>query len=972
MKNLPRDYKNFQLKKWVEIEELQVTLIEMEHAITKAQVLHLANEDEENSFNISFRTYPNSSNGAAHVLEHIILCGSEKYPIKDPFFSMTRKSLNTFMNAFTGPDFTCYPAASQIRADFYNLLEVYLDAVFYPSLREISFLQEGHHLEFSNPKDLNSPLNIKGVVYNEMKGALANPDNRLEEALFEELFSSLPYRYNSGGNPRCIRDLTYEELKKFHQKYYHPSQALFYFYGNLPLEGHLDFIEERVLKRSQKSPPLPLLPTQKRYQEKKTVVRTYPIASGEEKKEKTHIAWGWLTFPIMDAIEVLALNVIDLALMGTDAAPLRHALLQSNLCKQVDSTLEEELSEIPYIIVCKGCSEDSYDQLETLLLQTLKKIAEEGIPEHLVAGALHQLEMEKKEITGSSLPYGLALFFRSGLLKQQGKEAEEGLRIHSLFKKLHTLLKDPTYLSQMISNQLLNNPHLVRVILQPDSTLAVKELEEERGYLAEKEKKLTSEEKVRIAKLTQQLKEYQEEVEDIQILPTLRLEEIPQAVKDFSLVEERVGDLDTFSHACFTNELLYTDLFFDLPAMDASDLFYVRLFSFLVAELGSGERDYKAQLDYLFQNSGGISCELDLFPSVDSPHRINPALSIRGKALYRQADKLFGIFQDLLQKIDFADRARIDDLLKQQLEAIESSIARSPLRYALTQATHSFSQPLCINNLWYGLPYLETLRKTKEAFSSAPELLQKKLEEMKERLFSWHNPELVLTATDDLSKKLKNKAFYGLKSSSAPFTPWQNNIELPVALSQGRIIASPVAFNILALPTPGFTHPLSPALSMASQILENKWLHLRIREQGGAYGAGATYSATSGYFYFHSYRDPHIQNSLEAIHESVRRLSCGEFDKEDLLEAQFSLIQAFDCPRAPGSRGTTAYAWRRSGKTKEKRAKYRQEILTMSREKVVEAAHFLASKLKEATLVSFAGKELFEKEKFSLPIFNAL
>lgn len=962
------NYKNFQLKKAVDIAELQLTLIELEHLPTGAQVLHLANSDEENVFNISFRTYPSCSNGVAHVLEHIVLCGSEKFPIKDPFFSMTRRSLNTFMNAFTGPDFTCYPAASQIKADFYNLLEVYLDAVFHPRLREISFLQEGHHLEFAKPKDPLSALKIKGVVYNEMKGSMANPDHRLEESLFESLFSDLSYRFNSGGNPTDIRNLTYNDLKTFHEKFYHPSQALFYFYGNLPLEGHLDFLEEKVLKGVIKNPPLTPQPIQKRLQAPICKTHYYPFTQKEEIKEKTLIAWGWLTLPGADEAEILALSVIDMALMGTDAAPLRHALLQSNLCKQVDTSLEEELSEIPFILVCKGCPEDAADKLEKLLRENLAKIAEEGIPSHLIVGAIHQLEMSKKEITGTSTPYGLSLFFRSGLVKQQGKSAEEELKIHSLFKKLHDLLKDPLYLSQLIRNHLLNNPHCVRLVMHPDATLAAKELQEEEEYLKIMQQKLKEEDKQKILLQAQALKKYQEEKEDLNLLPELALSDIPPHCKDFPLKKESSKALTLYSHDCFTNEILYTDLFFNLPELPEEDLSYLRLFSLLIPELGCGGRDYKENLDFLFQHTGGVSCELDFFLSAEDPQRGDPALSFRGKGLYHKTDKLFTFFQELLGPIDFQDSARIQDLLKQHFEEMETSFQRSPLRYALNMATGSFSKPLRINNLWYGLDYFEKLKEVKAQFDIDPQILQKKLEELKERCLSLQGPDLVISATYDKVEELQKKGFYGLNTlKEKPFKPWKNEIQLPPPLSQGRIITSPVAFNVLAFPTLPYTHPESPALSIASQIMENKMLHLRIREQGGAYGAGATHAATWGYFYFHSYRDPHIKATYEAIYEAVDELTRGNFNEEDLLEAKFSLLQVLDDPRAPGSRGGTAYAWMRSHRTKEKREKYRQELLKMDKEEIVHVAKTrILPKLPDAVRVSFASRELLEKENLAM------
>ncbi|MFQ5730013.1 MAG: insulinase family protein, partial [Waddliaceae bacterium] len=311
-----KKYKQFKITRIVDLSGIKCTLRELVHIPTGAQVMHIKNDDSENVFCLSFQTVLDSSNGVAHILEHSVLCGSEKFPVKDPFFAMTRRSLNTFMNAFTGADFTCYPAASQVSKDFYNLLEVYLDAVFKPNLRELSFMQEGHHLEFANPADPSTPLEFKGVVFNEMKGAMSTPDSRLSEALDETLFPDITYGYNSGGDPKIIPQLTYQQLLDFHAQYYHPSRCLFFFYGNLPLEGHLDFIEEHVLKGVKKKESLPTISDQSRFTAPRRKTVGYPFPAEDDPHEKTLITFSWLTCHILEQEELLALNILSLVLLS--------------------------------------------------------------------------------------------------------------------------------------------------------------------------------------------------------------------------------------------------------------------------------------------------------------------------------------------------------------------------------------------------------------------------------------------------------------------------------------------------------------------------------------------------------------------------------------------------------------------------------------------------------------------------------
>ncbi len=356
LKTIGERYGDFVVTKCLEISELNCTLKELKHEPSGAQVMHIANDDPENLFCLSFKTYPASSNGAAHILEHTVLCGSRKFPVKDPFFSMNKRSLNTFMNALTGSDFTCYPAASLNEKDFYNLMDVYIDAVFHPELKKMSFLQEGHRLEFTDPKDPKTPLEYKGIVFNEMKGSLSSVDTRLWHALMQSLVPDLPYAFNSGGDPRFIPELTYPELIAFHETFYHPSRCLFFFYGNLPLRQHLDFIAEKALKNVPSLPPIPPLKKQRRFTAPIHREMRYPVSESDALSERAIIAFSYLTAELLDQEEVLALSVLDCVLMETDASMLKSALMESGLCIHAEGYMDTEMSEVPYAMSVKGAT----------------------------------------------------------------------------------------------------------------------------------------------------------------------------------------------------------------------------------------------------------------------------------------------------------------------------------------------------------------------------------------------------------------------------------------------------------------------------------------------------------------------------------------------------------------------------------------------------------------------------------------
>ncbi len=528
--NVGDTYNGFVVTKSMPITELRCYLSELEHIESKAQVLHIANEDPENFFCLSFRTLPESSNGVAHILEHTVLCGSKKYPVKDPFFAMNRRSLNTFMNALTGADFTCYPAASQVEADFYNLLEVYLDAVFYPLLTKISFAQEGYRLEFANPEDPNTALQYKGIVYNEMKGALSSSTMRLIETINEVLFPESPYGYNSGGDPEKIPDLTYEELLAFHKNYYHPSRCLFFFSGNFPLKKHLDFISKKTLVSARALPKLPPIPLQPRFVKPVCKEFFYPVAPDESIEDKVIASFSWLTCSINDQMTLLMLNILDIILMDTDASLLKRALLRSGYCKQAHSMMDTEIVQIPYGIIVKGVNEKDVLHIESILFNTLEKLARDGIDPYRIDMALHQLELSKCEITGDSAPFGLSLFYRSGLLKQHGVRAEDGLRIHSLFDELRAKFKEnPRFLTDVIREYLLNNKHFVRVVGRPSQDLAEKERAREIEKLVTIQKSLSPSAKEALVDHAKALKAFQEsdETEDkFELLPKIHLRDV--------------------------------------------------------------------------------------------------------------------------------------------------------------------------------------------------------------------------------------------------------------------------------------------------------------------------------------------------------------------------------------------------------------------------------------------------------------
>ncbi len=964
-------YGNFKVTRVIEIHELQCILRELVHIPTGAQIMHIANDDPDNLFCLSFRTTPDSSNGVAHILEHTVLCGSKKYPVKDPFFAMTRRSLNTFMNAFTGTDFTCYPASSQVPKDFYNLLEVYLDAVFHPNLNQLSFLQEGHRLEFAVEGDPHSPLTYKGIVFNEMKGAMTSSTTRLMESLHQALFPDITYGYNSGGDPKEIPKLSYKELCEFHQKYYQPSHCLFFFYGNMPLEQHLDFIEKQTLKDSKKLQPLSPIGNQPRLTAPLQIEGEYPISPDEDSSDKAIIAFGWLTCHILNQEELLALTILEIVLMDTDASPLKLALLKSGLCKQVSASIDVEMSEVPVIATLRGCDPEDADKLEAVLRGTLKEIADHGIPMEQVENALHQLEFFRSEIGGNHAPFGLSLFMRSALLKQHGGNPEDALKIHSLFDQVRKrFLRDPLYLSQLIHQYFLDNPHFVRLVMLPKVNLNELEEEQERQLLNKMRQELSEKQVKGILKQTQELSQFQEKQADIDvdILPKISLEDVPVTSRIYPITQEVAGPLHLFHHNCFTNDITYADLVYNLPKIQEDELELVRLFTTLIAQMGCGKRTYAETLDYIQANTGGVGAYLSLNLQVVNPNSFVPTIGIRGKALYHKTNKLFPLMRDMIESIDFSDIGRLKEVILKQYISLQSSFNQNAMRYASQMAASSISVPSRISNAWNGIDYYRKIKQIAENIDVEIHPLSEKLRQLHGRLLGLQDPHLILSCDTKTYSELKQHKFYGLEDIETKSSiTWQADFPLKKIERIGYPIASPVAFLTHIFKTVPYLHPDTPALGVAAGLFDNLVLHQRIREQGGAYGAGAVNHSLSGTFSFYAYRDPNISNSIIAIEEAIQSILNGEFEESDLEEAKLEIVQGLDAPVAPGSRADLAYSWYREGKTSEMRQAFRNRLLALTASDVIQAIkqHIVPAFDSGATVV-FAGRELLEKENKAL------
>ena len=550
------------------IDSLNLTVEQYEHIKTGAMHFHLDSENDENVFLVALRTVPMDSRGVAHILEHTALCGSKNYPVRDPFFMMIRRSLNTFMNAFTSSDWTAYPFASKNKKDFDNLLNVYLDAVFFSRLDELDFLQEGHRIEFETPDDASTDLVYKGVVFNEMKGAMSSPVSQLWQLFTKYMFPSNTYHYNSGGEPEHIPDLSYADLKSFYKKHYHPSNAIFMTYGNIPAHEHQAVFEKNALSEFEKLDDVIKVDDEKRYFSPVCIEECYALDESEiqaSTQGKTHHVMGWLLGKSSNLYEMLSANILSEVLLDNSSSPLRHALETSDIASAPSPLCGLEDSNREMCLMCgvEGSQPEYAEKFQEMVLNVLEEVAENGVETSQVEAVLHQLELSQREIGGDGYPYGLQLILAGLSAATHRGDPIEVLNLDPVLERLREEIKDPDFIKNLVKKYLLENPHRIRLTLKPDAELATHRDAAEKNKLAQIKENLSDDEIKKVISVAKDLVERQKEEDDPEMLPKVGLEDVPakMSIAKGNKIENANLPISFYSQG--TNGIAYQQLIID-------------------------------------------------------------------------------------------------------------------------------------------------------------------------------------------------------------------------------------------------------------------------------------------------------------------------------------------------------------------------------------------------------------------------
>lgn len=962
----PRDcHSAFEWVRTQRIASLNISYQEFRHRATGAQHIHLHADNSENVFLVALRTVPMDSTGVAHILEHTALCGSEKFPVRDPFFMMIRRSLNTFMNAFTSSDWTAYPFASQNRKDFNNLLEVYLDSVFFARLDPLDFAQEGHRVEFTQPDDSSTPLQYKGVVFNEMKGAMSSVNSVLWQTMSRHLYPTSTYHYNSGGEPADIPNLDYQQFKAFYQRHYHPSNAIFITYGDIAAAEHQEKFEQLALSRFTASACHIGVEPEQRYTAPQQFTERYAAEADSDNQRRSHIVLAWLLGDSTDLAATMRARLLSSVLFDNSASPLQQALetTELGLSPSPMCGLEDSQREICFACGIEGALDDEAEQsaaaLEQLVLDTLGKVAEHGLPYSQVAASLHQLELQQREISGGGYPYGLHLILTALTSATHRGDPVALLDLDPVLAELKESIKDPEFIKTLVREQLLDNPHRIRLLMTPDEQLNARNDAAERARLDAMAAALSDADKQAIVERAAGLKARQEQREEMEILPKVGREDIPATIHYVEPSARNEQPLPLTQYGAGTNGLVYQQLVMPLPPLSDELFALLPLYAACVTELGVGQRDYLATQLWHSQLIGSWSAAAAVRAEQDDANRVAGTITFSAKGLADNQGEICALMEESLLQVRFDELERIRELIAQLRAHREASLVGSGHLLAMAAASAPLSRYAAINQQWNGTDGVMALKALDKALNQPPALQQlaDHFAAIHQALLAQPRRYLLVAEPDRLAPFAEALQH---RFGGADTAPWQQPLVSAAGAQQPAnphcwVINSTVNYCARAYPTVSFAHADAAPLAVLAGVLRNGYLHRAIREQGGAYGAGAGQDNMAATFRLFSYRDPRIDGTLADFDAALNWIADSAPSQDAIDEAVLGVISAMDKPGTPAGEAIQAFHSELSGRSKADIERYRAAVLAVSSEDLQRVArHYLTAERAQTAVVTGA------------------
>lgn len=947
-----------------ELSDIHSTGYRLRHKKSGARITVISNDDENKVFYIGFRTPPQNSTGVPHIMEHSVLCGSEKYPLKDPFVELVKGSLNTFLNAMTYPDKTLYPVASCNDTDFDNLMDVYMDAVLHPNIykyREI-FEQEGWHYEL---EEADAPLTVNGVVYNEMKGAFSSPDDMLGDEIVGALFPDTVYAHNAGGDPKHIPELSYEEYLEFHRKYYHPSNSYIYLYGDMDIAKKLQWLDEQYLSGYESRETDSAIPLQKPFAQMKEVIREYPVATGETEENQTYLSYNVAAGTLLDATLYQALDILDYALVSAPGAPVKKALLEAGIGKDISGGHDYGTRQMVCSIVAKNTNLCEKERFLAVIFETLRQQVRDGIDKQALRAGISSLEFRFREADYGQFPKGLLYGI---ICMDSWLYDEEKPFLHLEALSVYRYLKeqiDTGYFEDLVQKYFLDNPHAALVAAVPKKGLAAERDEVLRQKLAAYKASLSEEQKRELMERTKRLREYQDAPtakEDLAKLPMLKRGDLKKKAAPLCNQVVMAQETVIVHHPMYANGIDYLTFLFDIRDWKPEELAYLGILKNVLGYVDTEQHDYAALANEINQKTGGIGSSIGIYPHVKERDAIGLFYEVRVKTLAEGLADAMRLTKELLLTSKLTDEKRLYEILGELKSRLALAVSSYGHIVASTRATSYFSRAGYYQDALGGIAGYRVIADYEEHFEEKKAELIEKLQEMVRRIFT--RDRLMVSVTCE-EKDFADVAHAVEELRAELYEPQADGIGALPEVSyeirnEGFMDASQVQYVARAGNYAAHGYAYHGALRILKVIMGYEYLWSNVRVKGGAYGCMNQY-LRNGDVYFVSYRDPNLAATnevYEKIPDYVRNFTADEDEMTKYIIGTVSDLDAPLNPSAKGARSMTAYL---QGLTYEEIQKERDEILGASDADIRAFGGLLEAVLSDGAFCVVGGEEVLRR-----------